>query len=226
MQPVEAKDQLERFASITVHHFREPLRMIATFSQLLAEAWAGKAEGESTGYLSQMRAAADRMQSMLDRLTEFSSVSSGSRMDSVRLDLALRNAIATLNSEIQQSGAVVDFDALPRVTGDFDQLTLLFKHLAQNAIRYRGEQPPVIRIAAKRGDKEWIITVEDNGTGIDWEYAARVFGPYERLHDRSYPGVGLGLTICKAIAEAHNGRIWLDATSGRGSTFAVALPAD
>jgi light-regulated signal transduction histidine kinase (bacteriophytochrome) len=166
------------------------------------------------------------MQAMLDGLTEFSLVTSGSRKDSVRLDLALRNAMSAMNAEIQRSGAVVDFEALPRVTGDFDQLTLLFRHLLQNAIRYRREQAPVIHIAATRGDNEWIVTIEDNGAGIDWEYAARVFAPYERLHGRTFPGVGLGLTICKAISEAHNGRIWLDSTSDRGSTFAVALPAD
>jgi light-regulated signal transduction histidine kinase (bacteriophytochrome) len=220
------KEQIERFASITLHHLREPVRMVAAYTQLLEEAWTGSTDDVTAKCLAQLQDAAARMQALLEGLAEFASAGKDPRLAPVRIDLILRHAMQSVDGEIRESGAKVELpDDLPKLMGDFDQLSLLFRHLLQNAIRYRGEDPPLIRISAKRQNDEWVISVADNGPGIEPQYAERVFGPYVRLHDQSHPGNGLGLAICKAIAESHAGRIWVETDVAPGSTVCIALPA-
>jgi signal transduction histidine kinase len=161
----------------------------------------------------------------LDGLADYAAAAVAPKLAPVRLDMALRQAMFQVDPEIQRSGAIVEFEEMPRVLGDFDQLSLMFKHLLQNAIRYRGQDPPEIRVTVEHQGENCVVKISDNGAGIAPRYADRVFTPYLRLEDRSRPGNGLGLAICKTVAEAHQGRIWLESEVGVGSTFFVALPA-
>jgi light-regulated signal transduction histidine kinase (bacteriophytochrome) len=137
----------------------------------------------------------------------------------------LNQASANLKIPIEESGAIVSYDHLPIVRGDATQLIQLFQNLIGNAIKFRGAEPPRIRIAAEQRGAEWVFSVCDNGIGIDPQYAERIFIIFQRLHTRAeYPGTGLGLAVCKKIVERHGGRIWLESDPGYGARFLFTIP--
>lgn len=221
--PETELDRFHKFASTTVHHLREPVRMINIYTEMLqALELAGEA-GESLGFL---RHSASQMQKLLDGLAEFASVSAGiARVYSLSLNLPLRQALLALNSEIKLVEAVISCDDLPVVPCDFDQMQLVFHHLIRNALQYSVGPKPQISVSAISHPTEWVIQVRDNGPGIAAEFQQRVFELYSRLHGgKSHPGNGLGLAVCKAIVESHKGRIWVESTEGAGATFCFALP--
>ena len=126
---------------------------------------------------------------------------------------------------IEESSAVITHDPLPTVLADPTQLGQVLLNLVGNAIKFRGDEPPVIRVGATRADDEWSFSVRDNGIGIDPQHAGRVFVIFQRLHGRKdYPGSGIGLAICKKIVERHGGRIWLESQPGQGATFYFTIP--
>ena len=218
---------LEQFAYVASHDLQEPLRMVATYTQLLAERYQGKLDAEADKYIHYAVDGALRMQTLVKDLLAFSRVGSqGIKLVSTDGNRVLATVLQNLQAAVQESGAQVKWDPLPTVMADEGQLAQLFQNLIANAIKFRGAQPPVITIGVERQKREWIFSVADNGIGIAPEYAEVIFVIFKRLHTRAeYPGSGIGLSICKRIVEQHGGRIWMESEPGRGTTFKFTLPA-
>ena len=150
----------------------------------------------------------------------------GLALEHIDGNVALQEALKNLEAAIQESGAIVEHAQLPVLVADSSQLAQVFQNLIGNAIKFRGSEPPLIRVSAELMGKEWILSVADNGIGIAPEHADSVFVVFRRLHTRAeYPGNGIGLSICKKIIEQHGGRIWVESEVGQGSTFRFALPS-
>ena len=217
---------LEQFAYVASHDLQEPLRMVATYTQLLAERYKGKLDGDADKYIHYAVDGALRMQKLVQDLLAFSRVGrQGLTLSSTDCNTVLQAGLKNLEAAIQESGAVVQHDQLPVVMADSSQLVQVFQNLIGNAIKFRGSEPPVIHVNAAAKGKEWVFAVADNGIGIAPEHAEDVFVIFRRLHTHAeYPGSGIGLSICKKIIEQHRGRIWVESELGRGSTFKFTLP--
>jgi len=217
---------LEQFAYVASHDLQEPLRMVATYTQLLAERYRGKLDSDADKYIHYAVDGALRMQKLVQDLLTFSRVGrQGLALASTDCNLALQEALKNLETAIQESGANVEQDQLPVLVADSSQLVQLFQNLIGNAIKFRGSEPPVIRVSAELSGKQCVFSVADNGIGIAAEDAESVFVVFRRLHTRAeYPGNGIGLSICKKIVEQHGGRIWVESEIGQGSIFRFALP--
>jgi two-component system sensor histidine kinase/response regulator len=217
---------LEQFAYVASHDLQEPLRMVATYTQLLAERYAGKLDENADKYIHYAVDGALRMQKLVQDLLAFSRVGrQETAPSSTDCNAAVQSALQNLEAAIQESGAVVKHDQLPMAMADRSQLVQVFQNLIGNAIKFRGSGAPMIQIRAEAKVKEWIFSVEDNGIGIAAEHAENVFIIFRRLHTRAeYSGNGIGLSICKKIIEHHGGRIWFESDPGHGSTFKFTLP--
>jgi light-regulated signal transduction histidine kinase (bacteriophytochrome) len=217
---------LEQFAYVASHDLQEPLRMVATYTQLLAERYQGKLDENADKYIHYAVEGALRMQALVKDLLAFSRV--GRKQETPRetdCNLVVRNVVANLQSLIQETGARITYEVLPVLVADPSELLQLFQNLIGNAIKFRGTEPPEIRITAKEKKKEWLFSVEDNGIGIAPQHAEDVFVIFKRLHTREeYPGSGIGLAICKKIVEHNQGRIWVKSHPGVGSTFQFTWP--
>jgi hypothetical protein len=168
------------------------------------------------------------MQRLINDLLAYSRVSTrGKAPEPADCCSALGEARVNLSAAIEESQAVIANDDLPTVMADQTQLVQLFQNLIGNAIKFRGSEPPRVHISAERKGKEWVFAVRDNGIGIDPQYHERIFGIFQRLHNRDqYPGTGIGLAICKRIVERHGGRIWVESEPGKGATFYFTIPAE
>jgi light-regulated signal transduction histidine kinase (bacteriophytochrome) len=166
------------------------------------------------------------MQQLINDLLAFSRVGRvGVDPQPVDLGQAARRALANLDATVVETRAMVQLGSLPTVRGEESLLTALFQNLIANALKFRGEAPPEVRITAERNGSEWLFACSDNGIGIDPEYAERVFVIFQRLHGKDeYAGTGIGLAMCRKIVEHHGGRIWLDPAAGPGTTFRFTLP--
>jgi signal transduction histidine kinase len=217
---------LEQFAYVASHDLQEPLRMVATYTQLLAERYQGKLDENADKYIHYAVEGALRMQTLVKDLLAFSRV--GRKQETLRetdCNLVVRNVIANLQSLIQESGARIDYEALPVLVADPSELLQLFQNLIGNAIKFRGAEPPEIRITARKEKKEWLVSIKDNGIGISPQHVEDVFVIFKRLHTREeYPGSGIGLAICKKIVEHNQGHIWVESKPGMGSTFQFTWP--
>ena len=217
---------LEQFAYVASHDLQEPLRMVATYTQLLAERYLGKLDQNADKYIGYAVDGALRMQTLVQDLLTFSRVGRGG-FDPQLIDVSdvLRTVLMNLQASIEANAVKVTFEALPSVVADRTLLTQLFQNLIANAIKFRGPAAPRIRITAARKVKKWVFSVEDNGIGIAPEHAEIVFAIFKRLHTHEeYPGSGIGLSICKKIVEQHGGRIWVESQPGRGANFKFTLP--
>ena len=217
---------LEQFAYVASHDLQEPLRMVATYTQLLAERYQGKLDPNADKYINYAVDGALRMQTLVQDLLAFSRVGRGG-VDQQLIDVSdvLRTVLMNLQVSIEANAAKVSFEALPSVVADRMLLTQLFQNLIANAIKFRGPAAPLIRVTAERTAKKWVFCVEDNGIGIAPEHAEIVFAIFKRLHTHDeYPGSGIGLSICKKIVEQHGGRIWVESQPGRGANFKFSLP--
>jgi PAS domain S-box-containing protein len=220
-------DELQRFAWVASHDLKEPLRTVATYTQLLAKRFPGALDGEAAEFTRYVVDGVDRMRQLIDDLLTYSRLINA-RGETTRLissQAALEWALMGLQPAIQESGAEVTFEELPVVFADPVQLGQLFQNLIGNAIKYRSAERPRIHLSAGRTGEEWTFRVRDNGIGIDPAYRERIFGVFKRLHGREYPGTGIGLAICKKIVESHGGRIWVESRQGQGATFFFTLPA-
>ena len=217
---------LEQFAYVASHDLQEPLRMVATYTQLLAERYQGKLDADADKYIQYAVDGAVRMQKLIQDLLAFSRVArQGMTLLSTDCNTVLEAGLKNLEAAIQESGAVVKHDQLPVVMADSSQLVRVFQNLIGNAIKFRSSEPPLIRVSAEMRGKEWVFSVADNGIGIAAEDADNVFVIFWRLHGRGeYPGNGIGLSICKKIIEQHGGRIYVESKFGQGSTFNFTLP--
>jgi signal transduction histidine kinase len=213
--------ELQQFAYVASHDLQEPLRMVSSYTQLLAKRYRGRLDADADDFIGFAVDGAARMQKLIQDLLAYSRVSTrGLERQSVSMDTVLGYATDMLQLTIKDTDAVVTHDSLPSIKADERQMTQLFQNLISNAIKFRGRQPPRIHISAKRLDGEWLFSVHDNGIGIDIQYADRIFVIFQRLHNREeYPGTGIGLAICKKIVERHGGRIWMESQAGKGSTF-------
>jgi signal transduction histidine kinase len=219
--------ELEQFAYVASHDLQEPLRKVASFCQLLQRRYIGQLDARADQYIEFAVDGAKRMQALIDDLLAFSRVGRLER-DPVVVSCAsaLSQARVNLTSEIRSAKAVIESTELPAVRAEFSLLTSLFQNLIGNAVKFRSEQPPLVRVSATRHDETfWLFSVADNGIGVEPEYAERIFVIFQRLHSRSdYAGTGIGLAMCRKIVEHYGGRIWLDTTYRGGANFCFTLP--
>lgn len=223
----QSNADLEQFASIASHDLREPLRMVVSYTQLLAERYRGQLDEKADKFISYAVQGATRMQRLIDDLLAYSRLENPGRpsLPTAASD-ALRDTLSDMRATIQDSGAQISFGQLPVVLVDPVQLTQLFQNLIHNAIKFRREEPPQIELSAAPEGAMWRIAVRDNGIGIEKRYHDRIFQMFQRLHERSkYEGNGIGLATARKIVERHGGRIGLASTPGQGSTFFFTLPA-
>ena len=218
--------ELQQFAYVASHDLQEPLRMVSSYTQLLAECYQGQLDAQADKFIAFATEGATRMQQLLEDLLDYSRVSRRPQpFEPINCTTILKDVLTDLAVTMQESSAVVTADSLPTVLGDRTQLRQLLQNLISNAIKFRREEPPVVHISAEPQEDFWLFTVRDNGIGIDPQFAERIFVLFQRLHSRQeYPGTGIGLAICKKIVERHAGRIWVESHLGEGSTFYFTLP--
>ncbi|WP_374223983.1 ATP-binding protein [Nocardiopsis sp. MG754419] len=206
--------ELEQFAYVASHDLQEPLRKVASFCQLLQRRYQGQLDERADSYIDFAVEGAKRMQTLINDLLAFSRVGRTKNFAPVDLNTALGDALSSLEASLEDAGAVVTGDTLPSVQGDRTLLTQVFFNLVGNAVKFRGEDAPEVRISVERQDDEWVFACTDNGIGIEPQYAERIFVIFQRLHTREkYTGTGIGLAMCKKIIEFHGGRMWLDTSS-------------
>ncbi|MFZ0277033.1 MAG: ATP-binding protein [Candidatus Sulfotelmatobacter sp.] len=221
-----SNEELGQFAYIASHDLQEPLRMVASYTQLLSRRYKGKLDAEADEFIAFAVDGANRMQRLIQDLLAFSRVGTkGKDLHDTSSEEALSQALRNLRTAIQESGALVTHDPMPTVLADEMQLTQLFQNLVGNAIKYQNPGVPRIHVAAARnGGGKWVFSVKDNGLGIDSQYFEKIFGMFQRLHKREeFAGTGIGLAICKKIIERHGSSITVESTLGQGSTFSFAL---
>lgn len=217
---------LERFAYLASHDLQEPLRMVASYVQLLARRYQGRLDSDADDFINFAVEGATRMQRLILDLLEYSRVGNREQQRvAVSSSSALQQALANLSRTLEESGTLVEVGPLPRVWADESQLMQVFQNLIGNAIKFHRAEPPRIRVSAAREGKFWRFSINDNGIGIEPQHFERIFVLFQRLHARGeYSGTGIGLAICKLIVERHGGIIWLESRLDDGSTFHFTLP--
>ena len=221
-----SNQELEQFAYVASHDLQEPLRMVASYVQLLARRYKGKLDRDADDFISYAVDGTNRMQKMINDLLAYSRVGTrGKDMHSTDCEVILHETLANLQVTLKENNARVTHDPLPTVIADSSQLSQLFQNLIGNAVKFHGEKRPHVHISAKQEEDHWVISVKDNGIGIDEQYHNRIFVIFQRLHARQvYSGTGIGLAICKKIVERHGGRIWVESQIGMGATFYFTIP--
>ena len=216
-----SNQELEQFAYVASHDLQEPLRMVASYTQLLERRYKDQLDDDARDFIHYAVDGANRMQRLINDLLEYSRVQTrGREFEPTDLNTLLGHARSNLTAAIEESKAVVSNDDLPTVPVDRLQMTSVLQNLIGNAIKFRGTEPPWVHVHAEERPTEWEISVKDNGIGIDPQFSERIFVIFQRLHGRAeYAGTGIGLALCKRIVERHGGRIWIESTPGEGSTF-------
>ncbi|HEY6837833.1 MAG TPA: ATP-binding protein [Geobacteraceae bacterium] len=220
--------ELEQFAYVASHDLQEPLRMVASFVQLLERRYKGKLESDAEEFIAYAVEGATRMKKLVNDLLAVSMVGGLDReMRMLEADLVLTLVLRKMNQLIESTHAVITSDSLPPVVGNGTELGRLFEHLIDNAIKFRSEAAPRIHIGAEVADNDGLFSVCDNGIGIERAYYDKIFRLFQRLNRRDqYPGTGVGLAECKKIVERHGGKIWVESEPGKGSTFFFTIPRD
>jgi light-regulated signal transduction histidine kinase (bacteriophytochrome) len=219
--------ELEMFAYVASHDLQEPLRMVASYTQLLQRRYQGKLDQSADEFIHFAVDGAKRMQAFINDLLQFSRVNTKGRpFAPVDLNDVARRVRSNLKIAIEETDAAVTFDPMPTLTGDDSQLTQLFQNLVGNALKFRKkDEPPRVHVSAKCEGDDWQFAVTDNGIGIAPEYFEKIFIIFQRLHTRDeYPGTGIGLAVCKRIVERHGGRIWIESEPDKGAAFLFTIP--
>jgi len=222
-----SNDELQQFAYVASHDLQEPLRMVASYTQLLAQRYKGRLDSDADEFIAYAVDGSNRMQALIrDLLTYSRAGTNGKALQQISSSSALEEALTNLRATIEESGAIVTQDSLPAVTVDETQLTQVFQNLVGNAVKYRTAEALRVHVSASsNGSHEWIFSVKDNGLGIDPQYFQRIFVIFQRLHGREeFKGTGIGLSICKKIVERLGGKIWVESQPEKGSTFYFTLP--
>jgi light-regulated signal transduction histidine kinase (bacteriophytochrome) len=219
--------ELQQFAYVASHDLQEPLRMVASFTQLLARRYKDKLDSDAREFIDYAVDGATRMQALISDLLSYSRVGTQMKVfERISFDAVFGQVLRTLRSAIAETHAVITCDALPDVMADSIQLTQLMQNLLSNAIKFHGTNETRIHVSAEESGAVWKICVRDNGIGIAPEYEERVFVIFQRLHTKvEYPGTGIGLAICKKIVERHGGRIWIEPSPGGGAIFCFTITA-
>jgi len=216
---------LQDFAYVASHDLQEPLRMVASYVQLLEHRYKGKLDADADEFIAYAVDGASRMQKLINALLAYSRVGThGKHFEPTDCAVMLHQALANLQAAIEESGAAITYDPLPIVMADDSQIVQLFQNLIGNAVKFRGEDSPRIHVSAEQKTNQWVFSVRAEAFGINPEFFERIFNVFQRLHGRDYPGTGIGLAICKRIVERHGGRIWVESEPGKGSIFYFTIP--
>ncbi|QSW99222.1 PAS domain-containing sensor histidine kinase [Haloterrigena alkaliphila] len=223
----KSNERLEQFAYAASHDLQEPLRMVSSYLRLLEDRYTDQLDSNGEEFIEFAVDGADRMRDMIDGLLAYSRVDTqGEPLEPVDLNTVLEAVLDDLQVKIEEHDAEILSDSLPRVRGDESQLQQVLQNLVSNGIEYSGDEPPRIHVSAERARSKWVISVRDEGIGIDPEDQDRIFQVFERLHSREeYSGTGIGLALCQRIVERHEGTIWVNSEPGEGTTFSFTLPA-
>lgn len=218
--------ELEQFAYVASHDLQEPLRMVSSYLKLLSKRYEDKLDNKAREYIEYAVDGAMRMDSLIKGLLSFSRITTKAKApQQVDLNQVVSNVQKDLKASVEENDAILEVGKLPVLRADDSQMYQLFQNLITNALKFKKDRQPVIRINAREEKKHWMFSVEDNGIGIEPEFFDRIFVIFQRLHERErYPGTGLGLAICKKIVERHGGRIWVESEAGKGTTFYFTLP--
>jgi two-component system sensor histidine kinase/response regulator len=213
--------ELEQFAYVASHDLQEPLRMVTSYTQFLAERYQGKLDADADECIAFAVDGAKRMRELILGLLAYGRIGTrGYEFRTTSSEAALSATLQNLAAAIRESDAVIRSGPLPAVWADPAQLQQVFQHLVGNAIKFRHSRRPEIQVSGEELGAEWHFWVADNGIGIDPRYADQIFQVFQQLHAREdYPGTGIGLPICRKIAERHGGRIWVESQPGQGTTF-------
>ncbi|MDR3613303.1 MAG: ATP-binding protein [Candidatus Obscuribacterales bacterium] len=224
---LRSNEELQQFAYVCSHDLQEPLRVIATFSQLLSNRYKGRLDEKADRFIDFVVDAAKRMQDLINGLLVFSRIQSHiQEFGPLETAKALEMATANLQLAILETGAKVTMETLPIIKGDTPQFMQLFQNLLANALKFRSTEQPLIHVSANRQGDNWKFAVKDNGVGLEMQHAERIFVIFQRLHRKEdYPGSGLGLAVCRRIVNRHGGRIWAESVPGKGTTFYFTIPA-
>jgi signal transduction histidine kinase len=217
--------ELKQFAYIASHDLQEPLRMISSYLQLIERRYKDQLDKDGREFIDFAVNGAKRLQCMINDLLSFSRVETQANpFVTTHLDDILSKTLDNLQTVIQENHAIITHDPLPSIYADGSQMITLFQNLLSNALKFHTENPPVIHIAAKHRDNEWLFSIHDNGIGIDPKHKDELFVIFKRLVGHEYPGTGIGLAICKRILDRNQGKIWVDSELGQGSTFYFTIP--
>ena len=221
-----SNSELRQLTFAASHVLQEPLRMVSSYTQLLARRYNGKLDSDADDFISFAVEGVDRMKALVDDLGTYSRVGPrNGHVSQTDCEAAFDGAVASLKHAIQECQAEVTRDSLPTLPADAPQLTQVFEHLIGNALKFRRDVPPRIHASAHVHEQEAIFSVSDNGIGIEAEYLGRIFDMFQRLHPRvGYAGSGIGLAICRRIIENHAGRIWVESTPGAGTIIHFTIP--
>ncbi len=220
-----SNEDLRQFAYAASHDLQEPLRMVNLYSQLLAKRYKGKLDADADQFIEFTTSGAMRMHALVHDLLAFVQAADSpvEKVVPANAEIVFESTLASIRTAL--AGANVTHDPLPELAVHRQHLTQLFQNLIGNAVKYRGTELPEVHVSVRRDGAFWIISVKDNGIGIDPKYHQRIFGIFKRLHRDEYPGTGIGLAICSKIVERYGGRIWVDSEVGKGAEFLFTLPA-
>lgn len=222
----ESNRELEQFAAIASHDLQEPLRTVSMYADLLLSRAKDKLNDEEKEFLKYATDGAVRAQQLIKDLLDYArATASKKEFAEADFNFILQKAVSNLQRAIEETGAEITSDPLPRAQADGVQMAQVFQNLLSNAIKYRGKEPPKIHVSFQAGGEECIFSVRDNGIGVPPESREKIFGLFQRAHrDKKYPGTGIGLAICKKIIKSHGGRLWVESEEGKGSAFFFSLP--
>ncbi len=223
---IASNTELSQFAHVSSHDLKEPLRMVKAYTQLLAQRFDGKLEAEDQQYMAFITEGAARMEALINDLLAYAAVGKVEHsFERVDLNALVDDVVHDLSATIREKNATVSFEKLPTIYGSRNELVQVFQNLIGNGIKFNTSPRPEVRVGVKSENGNWVVSITDNGIGLDPAFASQIFVIFQRLHSRSeYPGTGIGLAICKKVIERHGGKIWVESAPGTGSRFLFTLP--